>query len=96
MVNTITVMNPVSPPRRLTNVLAVRDEHISGKRIGFLWNNKPNGDVIFKKIEKNLAKQSDITEFKYYGKWTASIPAETDVLEAMSQEVDLAIIGLAD
>ena len=60
------------------------------------YNEEKNIKKMFKKIEKILAEQSDITEFKYYGKWTASIPAETNVLEAMSQEVDLAIIGLAD
>lgn len=54
MVDTISVLNPTAKPRRLENTLSSRGENLEGKRLGFLWNNKPNGKVIFRTLENIL------------------------------------------
>lgn len=96
MLDTISVMSPVAQPRQLQNQLADRNENVEGKSLGFLWNNKPNGEIIFKSLEKILVPKLGLSSVKYYGKWTASIPVDERTLEKMAKEVDLAIIGLAD
>ena len=96
MVDTISVLNPTAKPRRLENTLSSRGENLEGKRLGFLWNNKPNGKVIFRTLENILVPKLGLQDVHHYSKWTASIPADENTLDKMAVEVDLAIIGLAD
>tara|TARA_B100000029_G_scaffold516565_1_gene631128 strand:- start:25033 stop:25323 length:291 start_codon:yes stop_codon:yes gene_type:complete len=96
MLDTISVLNPTAKPRILRNELSNRTENLEGKRLGFLWNNKPNGEVIFKSLESILVPKLNLSDVTYYSKWTASIPLDEETLEIMATEIDLAIIGLAD
>ncbi|MFL2645532.1 MAG: hypothetical protein ACJ0KI_07735 [Dehalococcoidia bacterium] len=96
MLDTISVLNPSAKPRRLQNQLSNRSENLEGKRLGFLWNNKPNGNVIFQTLENVLVSKLSLSSVAYYSKWTASIPVDEDTLQCMGAEVDLAIVGLAD
>ena len=45
----ITVLNPTAPPRQLRTDMAPRPDDLRGKAVGFLWNSKPNGDVLFQR-----------------------------------------------
>ena len=92
----ITLLDPTSSPRKLVTPLATRTNDIRGKRIGFLWNNKPNGDILFQYLEDLLRTKYEISEVVYKQKPTASIPAKPEILDELTEECDIAIVGLAD
>ncbi len=93
---TIVVMNPTAPPRELRHTMADRLEDIRGKTVGFLWNNKPNGDLLFQRLEELLRDKYEISGTEYGLKPTASIPATEEVLEKLAATVDAAVVGLGD
>lgn len=92
----ITVLNPTAPPRELRTAMALRPEDLRGKAVGFLWNSKPNGDVLFRRLEQLLREKYEIPAALYSRKPTASIPVETVVIEEMAATVQVAIVGLGD
>ena len=92
----ITVLNPTAPPRELRTDMALRPEDLRGKSVGFLWNSKPNGDVLFGRVEQLLREKYEIPEALYRRKPTASIPAESQVIEELAAKVQVAVVGLGD
>ena len=95
-VGQITVLNPTAPPRQLRTAMALRPEDLRGKAVGFLWNSKPNGDVLFSRLEQLLREKYEIPEALYRRKPTASIPAEPQVIEDLAAKVEVAVVGLGD
>ena len=93
---TIVVLNPTAPPRDVRCAMAERLSDIRGKTVGFLWNNKPNGDVLFGRLEELLRQKYEISGASYGRKPTASIPASDEVLDQLVASVDAAIVGLGD
>ena len=92
----ITVLNPTAPPRELRTDMAPRPADLRGKAVGFLWNSKPNGDVLFGRLEQLLREKYEIPAALYRRKPTASIPAEPQVVEELAAAVDVAVVGLGD
>lgn len=92
----ITVLNPTAPPRQLETAMAPRPVDLRGKSVGFLWNSKPNGDVLFGRLEQLLREKYEIPEALYRRKPTASIPAEPRVIEELASRVEVAVVGLGD
>ena len=93
---TITVLNPTAPPRQLETVMATRPNDLRGRALGFLWNSKPNGDVLFGRLEQLLREKYEIPQALYRRKPTASIPAEPGVIEELASSVEVAVVGLGD
>ena len=94
--NRITVLNPTAPPRRLRTEMAVRSPDLRGRAVGFLWNSKPNGDVLFQRLEQLLREKYEIPTALHRRKPTASIPAEPGVIEELAAQVQVAVVGLGD
>ena len=92
----ITVLNPTAPPRQLCTDMAVRPEDLRGRAVGFLWNSKPNGDVLFRRLEQLLREKYEISDVLYRRKPTASIPAEPQAIEELASRVEVAVVGLGD
>lgn len=92
----IAVLNPTAPPRELRTEMADRPQDLRGKAVGFLWNSKPNGDVLFQRLEQLLREKYEIRDVLYRRKPTASIPAEPHVIEEMAAAVEVAVVGLGD
>ena len=92
----ITVLNPTAPPRQLRTEMAVRPTDLRGKAVGFLWNSKPNGDVLFQRLEQLLREKYEIPTALYRRKPTASIPAEPRVIQELAATVEVAVVGLGD
>ena len=93
---TIVVLNPTAPPREVRYAMAERLSDIRGKSVGFLWNSKPNGDVLFGRLEELLHQKYEITGTSYGRKPTASIPASEEVLDQLVTSVDAVVVGLGD
>ena len=71
-------------------------EGLGGQSIGFLWNSKPNGDLLFERLEKLLREKYEIADVIYKRKPTASLPATDEVLDELAGSVQAVIVGLAD
>lgn len=93
---TITVLNPTAPPREVRYAMAERLSDIRGKSVGFLWNNKPNGDVLFGRLEELLRQKYEIKDVSYGKKPTASVPATDEVLDQLVASADAVVVGLGD
>lgn len=92
----IVVLDPSAPPRVLSHEMALRPADIRGKRLGFLWNSKPNGDVLFGRLEELLREKYEITGVVHRRKPTSSAPATEQVMDELATSVDVAIVGLGD
>jgi hypothetical protein len=92
----IVVLDPTAQPRELRHTMAARRTDIRGLSVGFLWNSKPNGDILFTRLEELLREKYEISTATYRRKPTSSIPAAREVLDELATTVDVAIVGLGD
>jgi hypothetical protein len=92
----ITVLNPTAPPRELRHTMALRPADLRGQAVGFLWNSKPNGDLLFGRLEELLRTKYEISAATYRRKPTASIPASGTVIDELAASVQVAVVGLGD
>ena len=92
----VMLLNPTAPPREIKYPMAERLPDLGGKTIGFLWNYKPNGDVLFGWLETLLREKYEIKDAVYGQQPTASIPVSKEVLEQMVASVDAAVVGIGD
>ncbi len=93
---TLVVLDPTAPPRDLRHSMALRLPDLRGRSVGFLWNSKPNGDILFARLEELLRQKYEITSAMYRRKPTASIPAEAQAVEELAAGVDAVVVGLGD
>ena len=92
----LVVLDPTAPPRELRHTMAPRLPDLRGRAVGFLWNSKPNGDILFARLEELLRQKYEITGATHRRKPTASAGAVAQVLDDLSTSVDAAIVGLGD
>ena len=90
------VLNPSAAPREMTQSMAPVLDGLGGQSVGFLWNSKPNGDLLFERLEKLLKEKYEISNGVYKRKPTASIPANDDIIDELAGTVHAVIVGLAD
>ncbi|PKB72100.1 MAG: hypothetical protein BZY87_01825 [SAR202 cluster bacterium Io17-Chloro-G6] len=90
------VLDPTVPPREMSQPMAPVLDGLGGKSLGFLWNSKPNGDLLFERLEKLLREKYEIADVVYKRKPTASLPAVDSVIDELAGSVQAAIVGLAD
>ena len=92
----IFVLDPTAPPRELRHTMAPRPPDLRGKSVGFLWNSKPNGDILFDRLEALLREKYEISNVVHQRKPSASIAAKQEVMDALTPSVHVAIVGLGD
>ena len=90
------VLDPTAAPREMAQAMAPALDGLGGQSIGFLWNNKPNGDLLFERLEKLLREKYEIADVIHRRKPTASLPATDSVLDELVESVQAVIVGLAD
>ncbi len=93
---TIVVLNPTAPARELRHSMAARQPDIRGGAVGFLWNSKPNGNVLFSRLEELLSEKYEISNFVHRRKPTSSVPATQEVLDELASSVQAVVVGLGD
>ena len=90
------VLDPTAAPRKMEQAMAPGLDGLGGKSVGFLWNSKPNGDLLFERLEKLLREKYEIADVVYKRKPTASLPATESVIDELAESVQAVIVGLAD
>ena len=93
---TITVLDPTAPPRELRHSMAPRLPGLGGRTVGFLWNSKPNGDILFARIEELLRQKYEIAGAVHRRKPTASVGADKQVLDELATSSHAVVVGLGD
>lgn len=73
--------------------VAARLDSLKGKRIGLLWNGKPNGDIALKAVAAVLEQSIPEAEFVFYN---GAKPFNADMLAAAIEECDGFIAAAAD
>ena len=76
--------------------MAARQPDIRGGSVGFLWNSKPNGDILFSRLEELLRQKYEITSFVHRRKPTSSVPATQEVLDELASSVQAVVVGVGD
>ena len=90
------VLDPTAAPRKMEQAMAPALDGLGGQSLGFLWNSKPNGDLLFERLEKLLREKYEIGDVVHLRKPTASLPAADAVLDELAGSVQAVIVGLAD
>ena len=90
------VLDPTATPRKMEQAMAPGLDGLGGQSVGFLWNSKPNGDLLFERLEKLLREKYEIANVVYRRKPTASLPATDAVIDELTESVQAVIVGLAD
>lgn len=93
---TLVVLDPTAPPRELRHTMAPRLPDLRGRAVGFLWNSKPNGDIVFARLEELLRQKYEITSATHRRKPTASAGAAEQVIDELATSVHAAVVGLGD
>ena len=93
---TIVVLDPTAAPRELLHAMAPRLPDVRGRAVGFLWNSKPNGDVLFGRLEELLREKYEVTHTLHQRKPSSSIPASKQILDELTTSVHAVILGLGD
>jgi hypothetical protein len=92
----IEVLVPVADVTAKEIMMAQRPLDLDGKTIGFLWNRKPNGDLLLRYLEGALKKK-----YPLHGTWMREKPvsssqAPSEILEDLSANCDLVILAVGD
>ncbi len=93
---TIVVLDPTAKPRELRHAMAPRLPDLRGRAVGFLWNSKPNGDILFARLEELLRQKYEITESMNRRKPTASVPATKQDVDELAASCHAVVVGLGD
>ncbi len=90
------VLVPVAEVKAGEVKMAERPADLDGKVIGFLWNHKPNGDLLLKYLEESLKEKYPIEGTLMKEKALASSEASSEALEELSAKCDLVILAIGD
>jgi hypothetical protein len=93
---TIAVLNPTARPKAKDISSASRIRDLNGKVIGFLWNNKPNGDLLLGSIEKLLLERFQLSGVKWYQKQVLANSADAGIIEELALTSDLVVSAISD
>ena len=78
------VFNPTAVITRQSQQLADRLDTLAGKKIGLLFNSKPNADVLLRRVQERISERFGDTEFVFRMKPGAAKGMAPEVVEAMS------------
>ena len=79
MANTIEILVPTGEPRVKKISLNSRVHDLNGKVVGFLWNEKPNADVLLQRIREHILQKYKLpavsgSRWPVYTSWLRLLP----------------------
>ena len=97
MASTIEILVPTAEPKikKLSVVRGLQD--LNGKIVGFLWNEKPNGDILLQRIKDHLSQKFNLADTVWRQVEAVHIPAEdaTEVKQ-LGAKADAVVIATGD
>lgn len=93
---TISVLNPTAKATTGQREMAMRPPQLDGKVIGFLWNMKPNGDILLDRLAELLSQRFRLAQVLKRDKPLASSGAPGEVLNELSTKCDVIVNAIGD
>ena len=93
---TIAVLDPTAKPRVKETSISPRINDLNGKMIGFLWNSKPNGDILLLRLEERLSQRFQLAGTHWHQKTGAPVAADAATIEELTRTSDLVINAIGD
>lgn len=91
----LVVLNPVAAPGSGGTGLAPRLETLEGKRVAFIWNGKPGGDIALARIQEKLVERyPNLQPTNYYFEAVASAGIPLD--KVLENEPEAVVTSTAD
>jgi hypothetical protein len=97
MANTIEVFIPTAEPKIKKLGVNARVSNLNGKTLGFLWNEKPNGDILLQRLKERLTQKFQFagTEWGQIGGLHVEVEKEP-VLKELARKADTVVIAVCD
>lgn len=95
-VGKIEVLVPISEVKVKKIRMAKRPLNFYGKIIGFLWNRKPNGNLLLRNLEEALKQKYQLRGTLMKEKPLSSSEASPEVLEELSAKCDFVVLAIGD
>ncbi len=92
----ITVLDPTGEPVAKEIPTTLRLHDLNDKAFGFLWNTKPNGDVLLLRIKEQLSQRFHVAGFTWRQKSIAAGPTDITIMEELLSTSDLVINAIGD
>jgi hypothetical protein len=93
----VPIYDPTVEPEIDPSRPALRDDALSGKRVGLLWNSKVGGDKLMRFVLDELkADGLDPALAQEFKKEYDTRPAKKETYDAMAENCDLAITAVGD
>lgn len=90
----VRLLLPTAQGRPETRPLSPRPSGLETVTVGFLWNTKPNGDLLFEEFVNS--EGSRIGAVKTYRKALSSQKAGDHILDRMASECGAAVVAVGD
>ena len=99
MTATVMLFDPTAPRREAEDAPGTAKPALAaltGKVVGFIDNAKPNFGVLAEDLGELLVSKYGVARVIVRRKRSASVPAQPDVIAALSEECDVVITGSGD
>jgi hypothetical protein len=98
MTKTVGILVPTAKPDIEGIPLISRCHDLNGKVVGFLWNEKPNGDFLLRRIREHLLRRYKLagTEWEQAGVKTFEESSITPTVNKLSVSADTVVIAIGD
>ena len=95
MTKTIAVLVPTGEHKDKRIPLPSRVTDLNGKVIGFLWNRKPNADILLRRIQEQLSQRFRLAGTSWVlGGMAATV--DPAIIEELTRTSDTVIIASGD
>ena len=96
MTETVILYDPTAPPYEAASDTPLAPVKLKGAVVGFIDNAKPNFNFLVDELSELLTREYGVRRVVTRRKPSASIPAEPDVVAALTDECDVVITGSGD
>lgn len=96
MEKTIKVLDPTTKSTVKEMHVNLPTHDMNGKIVGFLWNHKPNGDILLNRIKEQLSQRFHLagTIWQHWEGGTAK--PEAAIIDEMASTADIVIVAIGD
>jgi hypothetical protein len=89
-------LNPRQGPKTGQVQPAARLASLTGKKLGILWNNRPQGDRLLKYVAELIQKKYECAEVYFTKKPYIGNEAPQELIDDLASRVDAAVVGVGD
>jgi hypothetical protein len=97
MANTIEVFVPTAEAKTKQIKVNPRVHDLNDKVLGFLWNEKPNGDILLKRLREQIAQKCKTVRTEWGQIDGLHVGVENEqVLTELAEKADTVVIAVCD